>query len=140
MSMRISSTAVLALVLAACSGGEPAAEQLAQTSPSTAAAEQPAEDDGKIACALAGAKEFSRDCTIERIQQDGKLTLVVRHPDGGFRRFEVLTNGRGVAVADGAEQAESALVGSELEVAVGADAYRFPATRKPVTQGNAPAK
>lgn len=94
-------------------------------------------DDGRIACALAGATEFARDCTVERAEQEGKLTLVVRHPDGGFRRFEVLTDGRGVAVADGAEQAEVAMVGSELEVVVGEDAYRFPATRKPVTQGNA---
>ena len=136
MSMRISSALPLAAaaMLAACSGSEQGASQTGS------GAAQSAEDDGKIACALAGAKEFTRDCTIERAQQDGKLTLVVRHPDGGFRRFEVLTDGRGVMVADGAEQAESALVGSELEVVVGADAYRFPATRKPVTQGNAPKK
>lgn len=128
MSMRISSAALLALAvaLAACSDNGQSASAAA------------ADDDSKIACALAGAKQFTRVCTIERVQADGKLTLVVRHPDGGFRRFEVLTDGRGVRVADGSEQAETALVGSDLEVVVGADAYRFPATRKPVTQGNAP--
>jgi hypothetical protein len=117
------------MLLAACSSGEQAAASKFESG---------SEDDGKIACALGGAEKFTRDCSIERAQQDGKLTLVVRHPDGGFRRFEVLTDGRGVAVADGSEQAETALVGPDLEVVVGTDAYRFPATRKPVTQGNAP--
>jgi hypothetical protein len=137
--MRISNAPLLALavLLAACSGAEQPAAAKAEGS-TAAATEQAVEDDGKVACALAGAKTFARDCTIERIQQDGKLTLVVRHPDGGFRRFEVLTDGRGVAAVDGADDVESALVGTDLEVVVGADAYRFPATRKPVTQANAP--
>jgi hypothetical protein len=129
---------LLALMLAACSGADQAAT--AAGSGELPAAEGIPEDDGKIACALGGSTEFVRDCKIERVEQEGRLSLVVRHPDGGFRRFDVLTDGRGVAVADGAEQAETALVGSELEVVVGADAYRFPATRKPATKGNAAEK
>jgi len=58
------------------------------------------------------------------------LYLVVRHPDGAFRRFKVLKDGRGVAVADGADQAETTLSGEVLEVQVGSDRYRFPATQK----------
>jgi len=135
--MRTIATSLI-LLLTACSGaGETAPSGSGSATPD--AARSP-EDDGRIACALAGSTEFTRACTVERVEQDGKLSLVVRHPDGGFRRFEVLTDGRGVAVADGSEQAETALVGSELEVVVGNDAYRFPASRKPGTQGNAPAK
>lgn len=52
--------------------------------------------------------------------------LVVRHPDGGFRRFEVVHDGRGVVAADGAHSAQIALRGGDVEVAVGTDRYRFP--------------
>lgn len=92
-------------------------------------APQVASGDMKIACALGGAKQFSAACDMERTGVEGMRLLIVRHPDGAFRRFEVLTDGRGVAVADGAEEARLALDGKELEVAVGSDRYRFPATR-----------
>ena len=106
------------LPLAACSPG---------------ASETPPPDPGSlIECALAGAADFARDCAVERSREEGGLILVVRHPDGGFRRFEVLTDGRGLASADGADQAQIAVhgTGSEggIEVAVGPDRYRFPAT------------
>jgi len=57
----------------------------------------------------------------------GTLFLIVRHPDGSFRRFEVLKDGHGLSVADGAEPAALSMAGNELEVAVGLDRYRFPA-------------
>jgi hypothetical protein len=88
-----------------------------------------ASGDEHIACALDGAQKFSNCCAVERVQQDGKLYLVVQRPDGGFRRFEVLNDGRGLAVADGSQQAKTRLAGDTLEVTVGADRYRFPATR-----------
>ena len=53
--------------------------------------------------------------------------LVVRHPDGGFRRFEVMRDGTGLAAADGAERAVVSLHEQGIEVAVGTDRYRFPA-------------
>jgi hypothetical protein len=110
--MRISSA--LLLMLAGCSQQAPAV----------------AEGEEHIACALAGAAGFAPDCAVERVTKDGALTLVVRHPDGGFRRFDVLKDGRGLAVSDGAEQAQVALAGDALEVTVGTDRYRFPATTK----------
>jgi hypothetical protein len=88
-------------------------------------------EDDKIECALRGASAFTRDCVVERAPQGGVLFLVVRHPGGAFRRFKVLKDGRGVAVADGAEQAETKLTGAILEVTVDKDRYRFPATTKP---------
>ncbi len=114
MSMRISSALFLIAALAACSSGE--------ADPS-----QPAEGKEHIACAVGGAKDYANVCAVERSRQAGGLFLVVRHPDGAFRRFEVLTDGRGLAVADGAETAIVAFSGNRLDVAVGGDRYRFPA-------------
>jgi hypothetical protein len=116
--MRTSSALVLLLSLAACEQ-EPAA-------PPSATAEAP--DDSLIECALRGAAEFERDCAVEQVRSDDQLVLVVRHPDGGFRRFDVLTDGRGLAAADGAQTAQVALREGGIEVTVGADRYRFPAT------------
>jgi hypothetical protein len=110
MSTRISSVAALA-VLAACSQ----------------AAETP-DPDSLIECALGGAAEFARECSVERIYVMNVLELTVRHPDGGFRRFAVTEQGRVVAPADGAEAAAvTPREGGEIEVAVGADRYRIPA-------------
>lgn len=86
--------------------------------------------DDTIECALRGAPDFKRDCVVERAPQGGVLYLVVRHPDGAFRRFQVLKDGRGLAVADGAETAETRIADGLLEVTVGKDRYRFPATQK----------
>ena len=112
--MRISS-AGLPLLLAACSSG--------------AADAPPPDPDALIECALAGAASFARECAVEQVREQGGLMLVVRHPDGGFRRFDVLTDGRGLAAADGADRARIAVGGEgAIEVAVGPDRYRFPAT------------
>jgi hypothetical protein len=105
--MRISSAAPLLLLLGACS---------AEAS------------DDFIECAVGGTTAFALDCAVERSEQDGTLFLVVRHPDGAFRRFEVLADGRGLAAADGAEPARVSTMEAGIEVAVGADRYRFPAT------------
>jgi hypothetical protein len=112
MFMQISSAAAL-LLLAAC----------AQDAPETSAADT----DDRIACAVGGAAEFVRACQVERRTIDDAAILVVRHPDGGFRRFEVMGDGTGLAAADGAERAVVSLREQGIEVAVGADRYRFPA-------------
>ena len=57
--------------------------------------------------------------------------LVIHHPDGGFRRLLVTTDGRGVVTADGSDQASVAVIDpGTIEVAVGDDRYRLPATVK----------
>ena len=66
---------------------------------------------------------------MERVAGGGKLGLVVRHPGGGFRRFEVVP-GQGVTVTDGADAGKVQVAGDKLEVTVGADRYRFPYTAK----------
>ncbi len=113
--MRISSAGAL-LLLAACD---------AQVE--TGAAET-ADPENLIECALGGATGFARECAVEQSQAAEGLILTVRHPDGGFRRFVATTDGTGVAPADGAEPATLSLREDGIEVAVGADRYRFPAT------------
>ena len=89
-----------------------------------------ADGDDHIACALADAAEFKPVCSVERQRCDGLLSLVVRHPDGGFRRFDVLDDGRGMAVSDGATQAVARYADGMAELAVDRDRYRFPITLK----------
>ena len=100
----------LALVLAACSreGGAP----------------KVAEGSEHIACALGEGAAFAEACAVERATQDGRPVLVVRHPDGGFRRFVVEPDG--LALADGAGVAKVSVSGSLMDVAAGADRYRIP--------------
>lgn len=87
-------------------------------------------DDNRIDCAIAGAA-WAKACGIERLQAASGLMLIVRHPDGGFRRLLVTKDGRGVVPADGAESAVVRVIDSDrIEVAVAGDAYRLPATIK----------
>ena len=112
----------LVMVLTACSSG---------------AADQPAPDPASmIECALASAQVFARDCSVEHAQQDGTPLLIIHHPDGGFRRLEVLADGRGVAAADGADTAKVSMRESGIEVALGNDRYRLPATLKQASTAN----
>jgi hypothetical protein len=109
-----SAGAALMLLLAACS---PEASEA-----------PPPDDDSRIACALAAAGAFARDCWVEQHHRGAGLQLVVRHPDGAFRVFDVLTDGHGLATADGADAAQVSLADGGIEVAVDGDRYRFPAT------------
>jgi hypothetical protein len=84
-----------------------------------------------VSCALAGATAFAPDCTIEKIPAGDGLALVIHHPDGGFRRLLVTTDGRGVIAADGSQAAAVSIVDpATIEVAVDQDRYRLPATVK----------
>lgn len=129
MSSRTCSFLVLAL-LAGCSEPEPDAQVIANVERAAAAT---AEDDGRVLCALDGAGEFQRSCTVDRDESEAGLVLTVRHPDGAFHRLLVTKDGRGVVAADGAEAAKVAIVGeSGIEVAIADDRYRLPATVGPV--------
>lgn len=114
MSMRISSALILVLASSGCSAG---AEQ-----PQAAAGAQ------RIECALGEGAEFADDCLVERSASGDTRVVTVRHPDGGFRRFEQVDDGRGLTIADGADEAVTSLAGDVLEITVGQDRYLFPAT------------
>ena len=112
---------VATITLVSCGGNE--AEDLKEAE--NEAAEQA---EGKIECALAGSSSFERTCTTERVAAtDGQL-LLIRHADGGFRRFQILSDGRGLAPADGFDETDIALIeNGMIEVSSGDDKYRLPA-------------
>lgn len=87
------------------------------------------QDEGnRIECRFGGASQFERSCTFER-EGEGNALLVIRKPDGGFRRFRIVSDGRGVVAADGAEPARVTILANDLiEVEIGGDRFRLPAT------------
>lgn len=109
MSTRISS-ALAVLLIGACSRGERSAAPTGS-------------DENKIECALHGAASFARDCFVEHREAD----IIVHHPDGGFRRFDLPQDGKGPATADGSQPARVRPSADGFDVTVGSDRYRFPA-------------
>lgn len=112
------------LIVASCGTNTPSngpAPRQTESAPTGIAAEAV---PPKTLCAPAGAADFERIC--DRELEDGVLTI--RHPDGGFRRFEIVSDGRGLVAADGAAPARVSTVGSDMiEVSIEADRYRLPA-------------
>lgn len=112
------------LLLAAC-GGAPDNGDLAEAE---ARGSRDAAEDGRIECALEGAKLFDRTCTVEEISGPDGTVLVVGRANVGYRRLQITTDGRGVVSADGAEPAKVTIVGDGvIEVAIDSDRYRLPA-------------
>jgi hypothetical protein len=128
MSTRISSALLLVFVLAGCG---PQKADNATLANAEAEARATADEDGRIVCARAGSNDFARTCTVDRAESDQGLVLTVRHADGAFHRLLVTRDGRGVVAADGAEKAVVTILGpGNIEVALGGDRYRLPATVK----------
>lgn len=118
---------VAVLLLGACGDHQPAGAPLDNGDATTNAAS--VDRDGRVECRLAGSNDFQRLCEVER-RDTGALTL--RNPNGGFHRLRITDDGRGVAAADGAEAAEVTIAGTgQIEVAIGGDRYRLPATIRP---------
>ena len=87
-----------------------------------------AAENGRIECALEGAKLFDRTCTVDEMSGADGTVLVVGRANVGYRRLQITTDGRGVVSADGAEPAKVSIVGNNMiEVAIGHDRYRLPA-------------
>jgi hypothetical protein len=108
-------------LLAACGDSDEAPKDVLAAAPPGAA---------RIECAV-GEQAFAPVCVVDRAQSPEGLTLTLRSPDGSFRRLLVTKDGRGVVAADGVEQAMVTPVGSDrIEVAIGGNRYRLPATVK----------
>jgi hypothetical protein len=87
-----------------------------------------AAENGRIECALEGAKLFDRTCTVDEMSGADGMILVVGRANVGYRRLQITTDGRGVVSADGAEPAKVSIIGNNMiEVAIGHDRYRLPA-------------
>ena len=111
MSLRIFSAVSLAALLAGCGGDAVTAA-----------------DEGRIDCALGGAEQFDRICTLDRMTSANGMVLVVGREGAGYRRLLVTTDGRGVVAADGVDAASVSIIGDGvIEVAIGDDRFRLPA-------------
>ena len=101
----------LSIIVGACSG-----PQDAQTSSET------------VPCALAGSGPLDQSCSVVRERAQRGVLLTLTAPDGGFRRWLVTNDGRGVVPADGAEPARVTLRdGNRAEIAIAGERYLLPA-------------
>jgi hypothetical protein len=117
--------AILPLLLLAGCNSAPDNGELAKAE---ARGSREAAENGRIECALEGAKLFDRTCTVQEMSGNDGNVLVVGRGDVGYRRLLITTDGRGLVSADGSVPAKVTIVGDKLiEVAVGADRYRLPA-------------
>lgn len=117
----------MGLALAACAPDTPSGDSAAQAPlPDAKSAQGRTSGPLPVECALAGAQTFRRDCLLELERGEEGHILVVRHKDGGFRRFS-LKDGE-LAAMDGSLPARQIGTGKLLEVALGEDRYRFPAS------------
>jgi len=111
------------LLLLACGDGADTVDPFAP--------DQESDEDARIECAVGGSDTFERICSLEQLPGDSGPTLTIRNPDGGFRRLQITSDGRGVVAADGAEPAAVAIIAdNRIEVEIGGDRYRLPATVK----------
>lgn len=87
----------------------------------------PLPESEPLSCAIGGIPKFESVCSVERDVAGDTLFLVVRNPDGGFRRFEVLPDGKGISPADGTQTAEVTTKGEVVTVKIDEDLYQIPA-------------
>jgi len=128
--MRTSDWLVGAAFLLTAGCDRPATETGNAQAPAAADRDQhrATEGDETILCARNG-NALRRDCIVEQTRAEGHLILTVRHADGGFHRLLVTQDGRGVVAADGAQAARiSAVDKQSIDVTIGTDRYRLPAT------------
>lgn len=126
MFLRISSAFLAIVLIAAC--GKPDNGTLAEVEKD---AERDAAAEGLVECAVSESARFSRNCATEMVSGPDGSILVIRHPDGGFRRFAMLKDGRGLAAADGFDDTRVTVIGDGMiELTSGADRYRLPANVK----------
>lgn len=139
MSMLIFKPKTLALImalgalsLAGCKLIDTSEEaDAAEAEADTVAEWQDEEADSLIECALGGSETFAQECMVERTERSWQTIFIVHHPDGGFRRFDVVKENEGDALtletSDGADQVEINVTGEEMRVQVARDRYVFPA-------------
>lgn len=81
--------------------------------------------DARIECRLGEAGGFQRVCILSDRESERGHEMIVRRPDGGFRRL--LGTAAGVEAADGAERPQvRRIADGRIEVDFGGDAYRLP--------------
>ncbi|WP_324075847.1 MAG: hypothetical protein RSE14_03460 [Erythrobacter sp.] len=106
MCLRTSSPLALLGLLAACTS------------------ESPPPPGDEIECAIGAGADFSAVCTLERVS--GTQTIILHHPDGGFRRLSFDPASGTIAAIDGADPVVPEAGEGVMQFAVGADRYRLP--------------
>ena len=82
----------------------------------------------KIECAVNGAEDFSLSCATERVASENGTILMIRHNDGGFRRFRILTDGRGLEAAEGFDFTSIEIIDDKYILLIsGSDQYKLKA-------------
>ena len=114
-------------VIAGANGG-PSEDRQNSAAPTPGGSNLENSSGSRIACAPYGAKAFDSTCAVERSEVDGATLIAVIHPDGGFRRFEQLADGSGLAAVAGADEVTQTLDGDILEISIADNRYRFPTT------------
>lgn len=93
-----------------------------------ARAQKKSAENGRVSCAMNGAKLFDTKCTLDRMSSSEGPVLIVGRADIGYRRLLITGDGRGVIAADGADAAKVSIIDAEMiEVAIGSDRFRLPA-------------
>ncbi len=106
------------LALSACSSDE---EDIA-------AAQEEALVGNKIECALDAVEQFTLSCATERVVEEDQTILMIRHSDGGFKRFRILTDGRGLEAAEGFDPIIIEIIDDDnIMLISGADRYKLKA-------------
>ncbi len=96
-----------------------------------AAAQEEALIGNKIECALNGADVFSASCATQRLTSENGTILMIRHADGGFKRFNILTDGRGLETAEGYDDSHIEIIDKDYIILTsGNDKYRLKAQFK----------
>ena len=114
--MRLSSFPFLfvsTLWLGACSQGQPVAS----------------DDAEAVLCSLAANSEWTSDCRLETARVAGATVLVIRHPDGSFRRL--IERSDGFAAADGFQTARTEFRNGRAFVTIDDATYSLPDNRQP---------
>jgi len=99
-----------------------------------AAAQKASLVGNKIECALNGSQEFILKCATERVSSGDDTLLLIRHYDGGFRRFRILTDGRGLENSEGFDDSVIEIIdNNNIILSSGLDRYKLKAQ---LTGGN----
>lgn len=92
------------------------------------AAQEAALVGNKIECALDAVEEFTMTCATERVVEEDQTLLMIRHFDGSFKRFRILTDGRGLEAAEGFDPIYIEIIDDDnIMLISGADRYKLKA-------------
>ena len=79
-----------------------------------------------IECAIGAGADLAPVCVGEQVTGSEGQLFVIHHPDGSFRRFEMLPDDAGIGLADGAGVLRQEKEADTLLISVDDARYRLP--------------